>query len=68
MLKISTVKDYEYKSQKQWMSGFHLGYEREQIWRFKIDMSTQAVLSSKSYESAEKALRAGKRFVDKLLS
>lgn len=66
-MEVKAIKDSVYKSQRQWLSGFHVGYEREDVWRFQIEMSTQPVLSSRTYADAEKAMKAGKRFVEKLL-
>ncbi len=67
-MKVRAVKDWEYKSVRQFLSGYHLGFERKPVWRFEIDMATQPIRSTKIYADETKALKAGKRFVEKLLS
>lgn len=38
-MEVRAVKDYIYTAKKQWMSGYHLGYEKVETWRFSITMA-----------------------------
>lgn len=60
-MKAKAVKSYEFKQVKQWLSGYHMGYERNDVWRVQIEIGTKLFTSSKTYSSEENAKRAAKR-------
>jgi len=60
-MKAKAVKSYEFQQVRQWLSGHHLGYDREDVWRVEIEFGTNRFTSSKTYTSEDAAKRAAKR-------
>ncbi len=61
MMRAKAVKSFEYIAQKQWISGYHLGYEQKDVWRVEIEIGRSRFLSSKTYKSFESANKAARR-------
>lgn len=60
-MEFKAVKSYEFKTTRQWMSGFPLSYERKNVWRVQITIGQSCFTSNKTYSSEENAKKAAKR-------
>lgn len=52
------VKSFEYRTQKQPLSGFTIGFERRDVWRVRISIGRRLFDSDTPYASYEAAKRA----------
>ena len=60
-MEAKAIKSFEYKQVRQWLSGYHIGYERKETWRVQIKTAYGDFESRKTYASEYSAKRAAKR-------
>lgn len=62
------IKAPQYKSRKQWLSGFHEGYDRTEVWKVELLIGTSVFVSSRPYATREGAQRAATKIQNRLNS
>lgn len=56
------VKSFEFRQKTQPISGFHMGYNRKEVWRVEMVLGQSKFTSNRAYANEASAKSAAKRF------
>lgn len=61
-MKFEAFQQYDYKSIRQPLSGYHMGYEQSRVWGIRLKLGPSSFWhSAKTYKNFDAAHRAAQR-------